>query len=285
MDSLKKDSANLPMKDIRQDQAYAFYLSKLGWRIKKQKNVYYFICRILPFLQIIKVQRPETLDTSFLKKIILEEKITITIVEPKDERQAAILKKLNFRQTKPYLPSKTLVIDLSQKLETILKKTKKDCRLSIKKTKNIKIKKCQRKDLAEFYSLWKKSVGLKRYVPPFSQIKNLSQIFRENTLFLLYKDSQGAASGAIFLKNKWNAYYWQAFTNKKAREKLIQYQIVWQGVLWAKKNKCLNFDFEGVFDPRFPDKKWLGFSHFKKSFGGEEITYPGAFLKIDLNFW
>lgn len=273
------------MNDIRQTKNYALYLTSLGWKIEKEKGVYYFTRRILPFLKIIKVQRPKLIDTEFLEKTASEKKITITIIEPKDKKQAQIIKNKKFKTTKPYLPSKTLILNLSLPLSKIIEKTKKDCRLAVKKTQKIKIKKCKKKDLAEFYHLWKKSVGIKRYIPPLAQLKNLKKAFRKNSLFLLYKDKDGAYSGAIFLKNKQNAYYWQAFTNKKARKKLIQYQIVWQGITWAKNNNCSYFDFEGVFDHRFPNYKWLGFSHFKKSFGGKEICYPGAFMKVKLNLW
>ena len=90
------------------------------------------------------------------------------------------------------------------------------------------------------------------------------------------------SSGAIFLIGDKTAYYWQAFTNKEGRRALTQYKIVWEGILWAKAHGAKIFDFEGIYDERFPNKRWKGFSHFKKSFGGYEINYPGAFVKTSL---
>ncbi len=75
------------------------------------------------------------------------------------------------------------------------------------------------------------------------------------------------------------AYYWQAFTGTFGRKNQTQYKIVWEGVLWAKKKGVKVFDFEGIYDERFPNKSWRGFTHFKKSFGGYEVEYPGAFVK------
>jgi len=86
-------------------------------------------------------------------------------------------------------------------------------------------------------------------------------------------------AGAIFLLGDKIGYYWQAFSNKEARRLQAQYKIVWEGILWAKKRGAKIFDFEGIYDERFPDKSWLGFTHFKKSFGGHEVEYPGAMLK------
>jgi lipid II:glycine glycyltransferase (peptidoglycan interpeptide bridge formation enzyme) len=85
-------------------------------------------------------------------------------------------------------------------------------------------------------------------------------------------------AGAVFLRTSDTAYYWQAFTNKIGRRKHLQYKVLWEGIRWGKKNGCKNFDFEGIFDDRFPNEKWKGFSFFKKGFGGKEKKYPGAFV-------
>jgi lipid II:glycine glycyltransferase (peptidoglycan interpeptide bridge formation enzyme) len=60
--------------------------------------------------------------------------------------------------------------------------------------------------------------------------------------------------------------------------------MVWYGILWGKKRGAKMFDFEGIYDSRFPNKSWLGFTHFKKSFGGKEVEYPGCFVKTKLIF-
>jgi peptidoglycan pentaglycine glycine transferase (the first glycine) len=59
----------------------------------------------------------------------------------------------------------------------------------------------------------------------------------------------------------------------------LPYFIVWEAMKEAKKRGCKIWDFEGIYDARWPNKSWLGFSHFKKSFGGEEIEFPGSFEK------
>lgn len=151
----------------------------------------------------------------------------------------------------------------------------KDCKQAIKKTKNLLVERY--KDIKLFRKFWKKSVNFRRYVPSIKNLEGLDQAFGQKSLFLLYKEGK-AYSGAIFLRSKKIAYYWQAFTNRKARKKLAQYQIVWQGINWAKKEGCKYFDFEGIYDPRFPNHSWLGFTHFKKSFGGKEKNTPALFL-------
>ena len=56
------------------------------------------------------------------------------------------------------------------------------------------------------------------------------------------------------------------------------YLAVWTAIKEARTSGCDVWDFEGIYDPRYPStNSWLGFTHFKKSFGGEEFVYPGTF--------
>ncbi len=272
---LKKNISPYQMKDIRQTKEYAILLQKTGWRIKKIKEVYYFQKKIFPFLKIIKIQRPEKINIAYIRRLKKTKGIINIIFEPKNSSQAKKIISLGFKKTNPYLPSKTLVLNLKGK--DLYSNLEKDCKYAIKKTKDLVIEKS--KDIKLFRKLWKKSVNFKRYIPSITNLEAIHQSFGEKSLFLLYKEGR-AYSGAIFLRTKTTGYYWQAFTNQKARKKLVQYQIVWQGIEWAKKEGCKYFDFEGIYDSRFPNHSWLGFTHFKKSFGGKEKHYPGAF-----SFW
>jgi lipid II:glycine glycyltransferase (peptidoglycan interpeptide bridge formation enzyme) len=270
------------MRDIRQSSEYAEHLSLIGWKVENVSGVFYFIRKIPLFGSILKVQRPQKLDVITIKRIEKNYKSFQTIVEPKDENQARMLKSQGYHPTKNhYLPTKTLVLDLKKSREKIIMSFKKDARYALRKSspEKDKIRSLEEKEIARFRILWKRAVGLKRYVPQTSHLYSLKKSFGENCLFLLSK-----GSGAIFLKSGESAYYWQAFTDKDARKKLLQYQIVGQGIVWAKEKNAKYFDLEGIYDSRFPDKSWLGFTHFKKSFGGDEITFPGAYTMLHFPF-
>ena len=49
-----------------------------------------------------------------------------------------------------------------------------------------------------------------------------------------------------------------------------------------KKEGKKVFDFEGIYDERFPLISWKGFTRFKKGFGGIEVEYPGTLREIIL---
>jgi len=268
------------MVDIRQTSQYARYLGKIGWKVESPAEINYFIKKLPLMGSILKIQRPEEIRIDKIRELAKKYRAFQVIVEPAHELDAKYLISLGFKLSKsPYLPTKTLLLELSKSEKVLLRTMKKDARYAIKKTKDIKTKEI--KDLAKFREGWKKSVGLKRYVPPLSHLLALKNSFKGNSLFLITQDF---SAGAIFLVGDSLAYYWQAFTNKQGRKDLAQYKIVWEGVLWAKNKVVKAFDFEGIFDERFPQKSWLGFTHFKKSFGGYEVAYPGCYTKTAFLF-
>jgi len=57
------------------------------------------------------------------------------------------------------------------------------------------------------------------------------------------------------------------------------YLVVWELMQEAKKRGCKTWDWEGIYDERWPNKGWKGFTHFKKSFGGYEVEFPGSFTR------
>ncbi len=269
------------MVDIRQTPEYAHYLSCVGWIVERKDNVNYFIKKIPLIGSLIKIQRPEKTDLHNIAKlakkyrafqIVLEPNLTVSVTHIHDR----LLHKGYKLSKSPYLPTKTMLLDLKLSEKKLLTNLKKDARYAIKKNEKLELRRYSLEEIEEFRQVWKSAVNFKRYISPINQLSALKKTFAENCLLITDNQKRG---GAIFLKTKDIAYYWQAFTDKKGRKAQIQYKIIWDGILWAKKSGCKIFDFEGIFDERFPNKSWLGFTHFKKSFGGKEVEYPGCFVK------
>lgn len=263
------------MVDIRQTIQYANYLTKIGWVVERVGEINYFIKKLPLVGSIIKVQRPEEIRINKIKELTIKYRGFQIIIEPKTELDAKFLTSMGFKLSKsPYLPTKTLQLDLTKIEKILLKSLKKDAKGAINKNKQLET--TNEQDLEKFRYYWKKAVGWKRYVPPTKHLLALRKSFKKNSLFLI---SENYSAGAVFLMSDDIAYYWQAFTGKEGRKLQMQYKIVWEGILWAKSSGAKVFDFEGIYDERFPNKSWLGFTHFKKSFGGIEVEYLGAFVK------
>ena len=277
------------MVDIRQTSEYSKYLSKIGWEVERIAGINYFIKKFPLIGSVLKIQRPEEIRINKINDLAKKFIAFQIIVEPKRELDAKFLTSVGFKLSKsPYLPTKTLFLDLGKSEKALLAGFKKDARAAIYRYEEVVKSEAEEivnsgKNLEStiglFRDVWKNSVGLKRYIPPPSQLLALRGSFKDNSLFITTAEKN---AGAIFLIGDKVAYYWQAFTNKEGRRTLAQYKIVWEGIKWAKGRGAKVFDFEGIYDERFPNKSWLGFTHFKKSFGGYEVTYPGCFTKVIL---
>ena len=269
------------MKDIRQTQQYANYLQKNGWIIENNKGNYIFVRKLPVVGTIIKIQRPEFINYKKINDLIKKYKTFQIAIEPKNDFDIKNLTQMGYKISKsPFLPTKTLKLDLTTQKEKIIGNLKKDAKGIINKITQLKIVNSDN-NIQQFRKHWQNSVGFRRYVPTIENLKSLKKSFKKNCFFAI---SETKNAGAIFLIADKTTYYWQAFTNKKGRKDKEQYKVVWEGILWGKRNSAKVFDFEGIYDDRFPNKTWLGFTHFKKSFGGEEFKYPGCFTKFKFPF-
>lgn len=285
------------MLDIRQTSNYAKYLSLEGWIVERTEETNYFIKRLPLIGSILKVQRPEKIDFDTIDILCRKYGVFHVVIEPRDERQVLDIKVRDFRLSKnPYLPSKTIQIDLTQSQEKIFANFKKHTRQAVRKVydserpegveggRGVTIKEYSTpNEIKIFRKAWKKSVNFNRYVPSLNSLLNLRKSFPQNkSLFLAsHNISSRIIGGALFTRSLHDfAYYWYGFTNKEGRSSLSQHSLLWQGILWARKQGCKIFDLEGIYDSRFPNRSWLGFSHFKKSFGGVEVLSPGCYTKF-----
>ncbi len=262
--------------DLRQTKEFAHYLKLIGWQVEEMEGSSIFIRRIplTPF-SIIKVQRPKKIPFAKIEPLAKKHRAFIVYLEPNKK----IIRKNYCLSQSPFLPTKTIQLDLSKSEEKILAQMKKDARYSIRKAEKEKLQLIKVNDLKSFHQAWKKTIGWKRWPPSLKSLKKLRKAFDQKAIFLAVKNQEQIIAGTIILITKKTAYYYYAFTGKEGRKKLAQYLLVWEAIKLAKKKKCKVFDFEGIYDQRFPNQSWRGFSHFKKSFSGKEIEYPGCFIK------
>src|SRR3989344_291722 len=174
------------MVDIRQTRQYGNYLSEIGWIVERVGGVNYFIKKLPLVGAIMKVQRPKRVDTARVIELSKKYGVKKVINEPKTETDAKYLISCGYKQTSSYLPSKTLCLDLTKSKERLLKEMRKDARVAVNKNGDLKISDYGQK-IEEFRNSWKRSVGLRRYVPSFDKLIALKKSFGDNALFIAYK--------------------------------------------------------------------------------------------------
>lgn len=267
--------------DLRQTKEFSQYLKLIGWQVEEIDGDYIFIRRVplTPF-SIIKVQRPKKIPFTKIEPLAKKHRAFAVYLEPNKK----ITKKGYCLSQSSFLPTKTIQLNLTPSEKKILAQMKKDARYSLRKAEKEELQLIKVKDLKSFHQAWKRAAGWKHWPPSLKSLKALQKAFGQKAIFLAIKNQRKIIAGTIILITDQSAYYYYAFTSQEGRKKLAQYLLVWEAIKLAKKKSCRSFDFEGIYDQRFPNQSWCGFSHFKKSFGGNEIKYPGCFVKHRLPF-
>lgn len=266
------------MKDIRQSSAWARYLESMGWKIEKIDGVYVYLRKIPILGYFAKIQRLEKLTTKTVNSIENKYRPFQISIEPLKEEVTLKDFKLN---NSPSLPTKTLQIDLTKSekkiLESFSQKTRYNVKLSLRKKTTVDYS----SNILIFTKFWHENFERKRF-PFFSQQKNMIELYKafgKESHILLAKRGGGVISGLFILVFDKTVYYMYAASNNEGRKSFAPTLLTWEAIKLAKKLKCRIFDFDGIYDERFPIKTWKGFTKFKKGFGGKEIQYPGSYIK------
>ncbi len=270
------------MKDIRQSPAWTHYLSSVGWKTEEIDNTFVYLKKIPILGWFAKIQRPVILNSKIINFVESKYHPFQFSIEPSNKLQSDLINKLNFKLSdSPSLPTKSLIIDLTKPEQYLLKSFSQKTRYNIKlsKTKNIKVVKSN--DIHMFTKFWRENFEKKRF-PFFSQQKNIIALHiafgKSSNILVAKKGGKPIAALFILISDK-VAYYMYAASNNEGRKIFAPTLLTWETILSAKKSGCKIFDFDGIYDDRFPIKSWLGFTKFKKGFGGKEIEYPGCFTR------
>ncbi|MDO8638056.1 MAG: peptidoglycan bridge formation glycyltransferase FemA/FemB family protein [Candidatus Daviesbacteria bacterium] len=281
--------------DIRQSRQWGDYLSSIGWKVEKINRTQVFI-KSLPFLKssIIKIQHPKN-PLSFLKidQLAKKHKALFVILEPESKGfNEQEFKKNGFKKNKTSLThTNTIYIDIKKTEKEIFSNFSENTRRNIKKAQNnnLEIKIINLKEekndteFKKFYSLLANLTHLKKfYVPGCAEYYKKMVAFKNNSyLFFAIKEDKPIAAVWLGILGD-RAVYMNTGITKKGYETLANYLLVWECIKFAKNKKLPLFDFEGIYDPRFPRerKSWKNFSEFKKRFHGTIIEYPCSYIKV-----
>lgn len=262
------------IEDLRQSEQYGSYMESIGWKVLRvqSKSRCQIFLKILGPVGIVKIQRTmEKLPMEEIENIIKNNHVMMTKIEPLRGE-----KPQGYRVSSwPLLGTKTLRVNLRPSEDEILNSFKKDCRYVLRKIKNHKSK-IKNSDFDKFYEIWKISAGRKSlWIPKEKEYKSLIDAFGKNVFCLTIEN----LAGALVLVHKKTAFYYYAGSTAEGTKLNLPYLVVWEAMKEARNKGCRMWDFEGIHDARWPNKGWIGFSHFKKSFGGKEVEFPGSFEK------
>ena len=271
------------MQDIRQSQMYGNAVQRMGWVVEEVDGIKIFIKKFPLIGSVIKIQRPDRLPPVKLldelarkyraRSVSIESSVTTNYLNPT---------KSNFRITNnPYLPTKTIRIDVTGNEEKIFQRFTEAKRRAVRKAVKNGVTVKQSKDINEFIKLKSKDFWPIHFLMT-KDVRTLWQSFQPKNIVTLNAYSGNILLASILLLFFDGAsYYWMAASTSEGKKLFAPTLLVWEALKLAKEKKCKVFDFEGVYDDRFHNatKKWKGFTKFKEGFGGKEVIFPEPLIK------
>ncbi len=291
--------------ELQQSKPYAQYIQRLGWQVVPVDSVTMFTKRI-PFLGVIaKIHRPRTLPSlTTLLPVLRKHRIKIIAVEPpayQDQQTfSAWINQLSSHvriNQSPFLPTKTIRIDLTLPEKTIFAQFTEAKRRGVRRAIKHGVTVHTSMDIKQLIAIKNKSAGLFGFITT-TGINHLWDNFAPNhaAILLAYRPTQqknqkmNVLQNAIAQMNEqiiggvlllfWNTigYYWVAGATKQGKKLFAPTILMWEAMKLSKARGMKLFDLVGVWDERLPRlyRDWKGFTKFKEGFGGKTIYYPVA---------
>jgi lipid II:glycine glycyltransferase (peptidoglycan interpeptide bridge formation enzyme) len=207
-----------------------------------------------------------------------------------------------FRPAGRLQPARTIVLDLEQSEDELLKAMKPKTRYNIRLAgrRGVEVKRASTLgELRAFYSLLEVTSERDEFgIHTFQYYRELWDTFGpggDNSALLLTADhpdeaerAQGPIAGLLALKFGREAIYMYGASANRGREHMPTYLLQWEAIRWARGEGCRIYDFWGIPDPPSEEgdeevsptntrSGLRGVYWFKKGFGGREVEYPGAY--------
>lgn len=273
------------MQELRQSKNYANYMEMINWDVDVVEGVYIFSKKIPIIGSVVKIQRTnKKISQEKLLEVRKNKRAFMINIEPLNKVNSSYYISAGFNLTHvSSLPSKTIRVNLVMPEKKLLSemhyKTRYNTKIAIKRGVKVKTS----KDIKLFAELWQKCAKERgMFLPLKREINAIYKAFGdEATIFLAYKGND-LLGGILTLGAGKICYYMYAASRKTGKKLFAPTLLAWEAIRFAKKKKYKYFDFEGVFDERYPIKTWKGFTRFKRSFGGKQIEFPLMLRKFFL---
>jgi lipid II:glycine glycyltransferase (peptidoglycan interpeptide bridge formation enzyme) len=179
-------------------------------------------------------------------------------------------------------PAHTLVIDLSIPEDELLMQMSQNSRNLTRNyaKKGLALAQSRDPDDISILTSLLKGVASRNKITPHSDEyfkKQAAALFPLDAARLFYMTLEGKPiAAALVYDSETTRYYAHAAADDTYRKLSAGTALVGQMILEAKSRGLSHFDLYGIAPPNQPNHPWHGFTKFKRSFGGEEVRYSGA---------
>lgn len=268
-------------------------MTRLGWQVERVDGSNVFIKRFPLVGGVAKLQRCAKLpDADKLLCLLNRYSVKRLAVEPDACVHQHVFSQWASRlpiSHTPYLPTKTIRIDLTVPEETVFKRFCESKRRAVRRALKNNLQIYESSNIKELITVKNKSSGFFGFITT-TGIDALWQIAAPEhaAILLAYRNSPtpplaargskgGVTVGGVLLLF-WEgiAYYWIAGATREGKKLFAPTLLVWEALKLSKRRGMTHFDFVGVWDERLPNQNrdWVGFTKFKDGFGGSALYYP-----------
>lgn len=289
------------MAELRQSDKHAQYMRLIGWTVEEKNGVRAY-ARKLPLLPVgvIKIQRVpwDKTDPEWWRRLAKKYRAVALHVEI-DEKAATSqgfgsiinqMRRWGFRTEKMgMVATKTQVIDLKKTEADLLSgmKAKTRYNLGLAKRRGLVARVVKGTELmadevlmARFLKLLKDNYRRVNFWGGNEKwIRAHIQAFGDEAFVVIVEREGLLGAAALYMATDGVSYYSHNGSTDLGRLDMAPTLAVWEGIREAKRRKLKLLDFDGVYDERWPVKRWLGYTRFKQGFGGEYVYYPPALVK------
>ncbi len=282
-----------------QSPEWAAFRKKTGTKVIETKNFRLTIHKI-PRLNLSigyfpKGEMPDEKILSELREIGKRENCIFIQLEPnvvqneRDEQQL-----LNFGLKKaahPLFTKYTFILDLTKSEDELLKGMHPKTRYNIKIAKKHSVEIVEDdsdRAFEEYLKLTKETTKRQKF---YAHTENYHRLMWETLkgkiahLFLARHKGKILAAWIVFAFDG-ILYYPYGSSSSEHRETMASNLLMWEVILWGKKQGLKKFDMWGAMGPN-PDSNdpWFGFHRFKQGYGPKHIEFIGSYDLVIRPLW
>jgi peptidoglycan pentaglycine glycine transferase (the first glycine) len=176
-------------------------------------------------------------------------------------------------------PADTLLLDLNKLEKELLTEMHQKTRYNIRlaKKKGVEIEKIEDKSEAMniFNKLIKETSARDKFIPHTDRYyQKMLEALNKNVRLWVAKYEDKVLAANIIVNFGDTVTYLHGASSNEHRNLMAPHLLQWEQIKWAKSQGYKIYDFWGISDS---EPSWIGFTKFKKGFGGYEKNFPGTF--------
>ncbi len=191
------------------------------------------------------------------------------------------VKDRELRKSKPIFATQTILLDLTKSEEDLLASMKQKTRYNVRlaQKKGVVVEERGDPEALEIFLKLQKETAKRQgfFVHPDSYYRTVWGVLHPKGMahLLVAKVENTPLVAWMLLKYQDTLYYPYGGSSTEYRKYMPSNLMMWEAIKLGKKLGCKVFDLWGATDD--PKDPWYGFTRFKLGYGGQLITFPGAY--------